>query len=149
MTATFVWIPLISGLASDCEFEMPADEASLNEAESKLDVRLPESLRSVLLESNGTTVEHGLGLIWSTDRIVETNLQFRQDPSLRELYMPFDSLLFFGDAGTGDQFGFPIHAGQISRPHVFVWDHEDDSRMWAAPSLKTYIEWCLTGKLKV
>ena len=28
-------------------------------------------------------------------------------------------------------------------------DHEDDSRTWIASSLKQYIEWSLTGKIKV
>jgi hypothetical protein len=33
----------------------------------------------------------------------------------KELYMPFDCLLFFADAGNGDQFGYPICDGVIRR----------------------------------
>jgi hypothetical protein len=63
--------------------------------------------------------------------------------------MPFDNLLFFADAGNGDQFAFPIQAGEVRRPDVFCWNHEDDSRIWVAPSLEKYLEWWLTGKLTV
>lgn len=83
------------------------------------------------------------------DRIVEVNLMFRQNANFRELYMPFDHLLFFGDAGNGDQFAFPIQSdGLIHRLDVFVWNHEDDSRSWVARSLKDYLDRWLTGRLK-
>jgi len=64
--------------------------------------------------------------------------------------MPFNHLLFFGDAGNGDQFAFSIHAdGKIYRPDVFVWNHEDDSRTWIAPSLKTFFEWWSAGRISL
>jgi len=63
--------------------------------------------------------------------------------------MPFDSLLFFADAGNGDHFSYPIQSGIIQKSDIFVWSHEDDSRTWVAPSLEKYLEWCLTGKMKV
>jgi hypothetical protein len=63
--------------------------------------------------------------------------------------MPFDHLLFFADAGNGDHFAFALHAGVVRRPDVFAWNHEDDSRNWAAPSLEKYLEWWLTGRLKL
>jgi hypothetical protein len=61
--------------------------------------------------------------------------------------MPFDSFLFFGDAGNGDQFAFTICGGIVRRPDVFAWDHENDSRSWVAPSLRSYLDWWLTGKI--
>ena len=63
--------------------------------------------------------------------------------------MPFDNLIFFADAGNGDQFAFPIVSGEVRQNKVFVWDHEDDSRRWVAPSLQSYLEWWLTGKLGI
>lgn len=64
--------------------------------------------------------------------------------------MPFEHLLFFGDAGNGDQFAFPIHAdGTINRPDIFLWNHEMDSRSWIAPSLKLYFEWLLSGRIEL
>jgi hypothetical protein len=63
--------------------------------------------------------------------------------------MPFDHLLFFADAGDGDQFAFGILNGEIRNPDIFVWNHENDSRTWVAPSLDVYLEWWINGKLKV
>ena len=58
--------------------------------------------------------------------------------------MPFDPLLFFADAGNGDQFAFPITTAG-ARNDVFVWTHEDDSRRWYAASLDKYVAWWLSG----
>ena len=69
---------------------------------------------------------------------------FRRDPEFARLYMPFEPLLFFADAGNGDQFAFVIR----DRPaDVFVWDHESDSRSMVAPGLATYLEWWLDGRI--
>ena len=62
--------------------------------------------------------------------------------------MPFDPLLFFDDAENGDQFAFSILKGEIRRPDVFAWNHEDDSRQWVAPSLAKYLESSLNGTMK-
>ncbi len=67
------------------------------------------------MESDGIEGEYGPGLIWLLDRIVEDNLCFRGHTDFNELYMPFDCLLFFADAGGGDQFAFLINAGGTTR----------------------------------
>lgn len=127
----------------------PASDHDLRAAETALSVALPEALRELLLETDGVDGEYGLGLIWPAARIREDNVRFRNDPEFTELYMPFEPLLFFADAGNGDQFAFVILAGAITRPDVFAWDHEDDSRTWVAPSLEKYLEWWLSGRLKL
>jgi hypothetical protein len=99
------------------------------------------------LESNGVRGEFDLHLIWPIERIREDNLAFRGNPDFPPLYMPFDSLVFFADAGNGDQFAFVVLNGQINRNDVFVWDHENDSRTWVAPTLADYLDWWLSGKL--
>ena len=104
-------------------------------------------LRSLLLESNGVTGEFGLGLIWPIERLEADNLEYRSNPEFRELYMPFDPLLFFADAGNGDQFAFSILAGEVRRPDVFAWCHESDGRSWVAPTLEQYLERWLAGKI--
>jgi hypothetical protein len=126
-----------------------ASESAIQHAEQALGVLFPDDLRSCLLESDGIEGEYGLGLVWSLERIVRENQSFRETAAFRELYMPFDCLLFFADAGNGDQFAFSIQAGEIRRDDVFVWNHENDSRTWAAPSLSKYLEWWLSGKLTV
>lgn len=104
----------------------------------------------LLHETNGVEGEYGLGLVWPVERIVEDNLDFRKNEGFRDLYMPFGHLLFFADAGNGDQLAFPIHADSlIHRPDVFAWNHEDDSRSWVAPSFEKYLDWWLTGKIEL
>jgi len=105
-------------------------------------VALPGDLTSLLSETNGVTDRYGAGLIWSTDRVISDNQSFRE--SFAELYMPFDALLFFADAGNGDQFAFPLTSAG-ARDDVFVWDHESDSRRWYASSLEQYLTWWLGG----
>jgi hypothetical protein len=105
---------------------------------------LPEDLAALLRESNGIEGEYGAGLIWPAERIVSENLTMREDAELATLYMPFDPLLFFADAGNGDLFAL---LPTIRRPDVFVWNHEDDSRTWVAPNLAKYLEWWLTGRI--
>ncbi|MGE5772148.1 MAG: SMI1/KNR4 family protein [Hyphomicrobiales bacterium] len=126
---------------------MGASESELVSAEDALGVRFPKQLRNCLLETDGMDDEYGFAIIWPLERIVRDNQQFRNNADFKELYMPFDCLLFFADAGDGDQFAFPIQAGEIRRDDVFVWNHEDDSRSWVAPSLVKYVEWRLAGKL--
>lgn len=145
-----MWIELIRSMTAECEFSAPATEERLFNAESVLGIELPHDLRHLLSESDGVSGEYGSGLVWPLDRIVEDNRHFRASTAFREIYMPFDHLLFFADAGNGDQFAFPIHAdGVIHRPDVLAWNHEDDSRTWVAPSLKLYLEWWLSGRIKL
>ena len=144
-----MWIELIRSYCEDCEFSESASSKDIETVEHELNVSLPGSLTSVLLESNGIVGENGLGLLWATDRIRSENLNFRTREDFKGLYMPFDHLLFFADAGNGDQFAYPIQNGQINRNDIFVWNHEDDRRTWAAPDLKRYFEWWLTGEMGI
>jgi len=57
--------------------------------------------------------------------------------------------LFFADAGNGDQFAYKIEDGQVKSPDIYVWNHEDDSRIRIAPSLRAYLEGWLQGTLSV
>jgi hypothetical protein len=145
-----MWKELIQKLTDKCEFMAPTTADQLDAAEEKLGVKFPDDLRSLLGESDGIEGEYGLGLVWPLDRIVEDNLNFRRSENFRDIYMPFDHLLFFGDAGNGDQFAFSIHAdGVIHRFDVFAWNHEDDSRNWVAPSLEIFFDWWSSGKINL
>ena len=142
------WSKLISELEPKATFHPPASAEALQRLETFFSIRLPDDLRSILEQSDGVEGEYELGLVWSSGRIIKDNETFRTYPEFRRLYMPFDPLLFFGDAGNGDQFAFTICAGTV-RPDIFVWDHENDSRTWVAPDLSTYLTWWLSGKLTV
>ena len=99
-----MWKELIAGLHKDHKFNPSASEEDIVSAETKLAVSFPEELRSLLKESNGVIGPIGLGLIWTTQEIVENNLAFRNNEEYGDLYMPFDCLLFFSDSGCGDQY---------------------------------------------
>ena len=137
-------------------FDPPAPEAAILEAEQGLGVELPGELRSLLAETNGVKESMELPggateigyLIWPVERIKEDNLKFRKELNYGQIYMPFDHLVFFADAGNGDQFAYAVLDGQVRRSDIFAWNHEDDSRKWVAPSLKTFVEWFLWGKIK-
>jgi len=144
-----MWRETLQKMSSDLTFMAPATDAEIDQINVELGIQPPDELRSLLAESNGVDGEYGLGLLWDVARIIEDNRRFRSIPDFAELYMPFDCLLFFGDAGNGDQFAFPVLKGSVRRPDIFVWNHEDDSRSWAAPSLQTYFDWWLSGKLTI
>ena len=144
-----MWCDLVRTVCENPEFHTPTGKAVIFAAENALKHQIPDELSNLLCESNGIEGDYGLGLIWPVERIEEDNLQFRTNPAFKDLYMPFDCLLFFADAGNGDQFAFAVCNGKVQRPDIFVWNHEDDSRTWVAPSLQRYLEWWLTGKIKV
>lgn len=145
-----MWRERIQNLTKAAVFNPPVDEETLSKSSMALNVVLPVELQELLAESDGVNGEYGLGLIWNCERILTDNLNFRNNTVFSDLYMPFDTLLFFADAGNGDQFAFPIQRdGQIHRPDVFVWNHENDSRAWVAPSLEMYLDWWLTGKITI
>lgn len=88
-------------------------------------------------------------LIWSTSQIVEGNVFFRNFDDYKDIFMPFNNLLFFSDAGNGDLFAFAILNGSIRKGDIYVWNHEDDSRMWIASSLEEFIRGWSTGKISI
>lgn len=143
-----MWCEFIENISSNCRFNQSSAWAEIDQVKRELNVDLPDELGDLLKESNGVFGEYDLGLLWSTESILKRNREFRSSEDFKDLYMPFDCLLFIADAGNGDQFAYSIVNGQIRRNDIFVWNHEDDSRTWVAPNLKKYLEWSLTGKIQ-
>jgi hypothetical protein len=144
-----MWIDFIKSTTVECGFFSPASIDQILLVEKQFNLILPSEFKDIISETNGVEGAYGLGLIWSLDRIVEENQRFRNLDAFKVLYMPFDSLFFFADSGTGDQFAFPILGGVTCKDDVFVWGHEDDSRKWVAPSVSKYLEWWLEGIIKI
>lgn len=120
----------------DVELRDPAIAAFLADIEEQLGQPIPLPLRALLTETDGIAAHYGTEFIWTSERILTENLDFRRSEQLKTLYMPFDSLMFFGDNGGGDQFAF---VRTPERDDVFVWDHETDSRTWISPSLERFL----------
>ena len=123
----------------------PATQRALRAAQERLGHGLPDDLRVLLEESDGIQGEYDLALVWPVDRIAQDNFHFRTNADFADLYMPFDGLLFFADAGNGDQFFVSLSGNN----EVYVWDHEDDSRTWVASTVLGYLEGWMRGHLKV
>jgi hypothetical protein len=136
------------------DFNSPVKEGSLKELKSQFNLsELPIELEELYTQTNGINEmlrDQKIGdLVWSIDRVIEVNREYRNHLGFRELYMSFDQLLFITDAGNGDLFGFVTLNGKFDRNDIFVWNHEDDSRTWIAPNLTKFIEWWLGGKIKI
>ncbi|MEK3705161.1 SMI1/KNR4 family protein [Paenibacillus sp. FSL R7-0198] len=143
-----MWKEYFKGISEEYAFSSPASGDEIAKVESLFQVTLPHELKEMLLETNGLRAIYDLGLIWSVDRIKNENKHYRDD-HFQEYYMPFDNLIFFGESGIGDLFAFPVTGEGICRDDVFVWNHENDSRKWVAPSVSKYVEWSLQGKIKI
>jgi hypothetical protein len=73
--------------------------------------------------------------------IVEHNRSFRTNPDFALLYMPFDSLLFFGATGNGDQCAYRLLGGNVlPTSGIYRWDHENDNREWIAGDLEDFLK---------
>lgn len=136
-----MWRALVSRLFADPVFSPPATADQLQEVERTFGLVLPADLKSFLLESNGVAARYRAPLVWSAAEMIEQNLLFRRSADFAALYMPFDSLFFFGAEGNGDQFAYRILAGQIRETSwIYEWDHESDDREWFAHGLQDYFE---------
>lgn len=144
-----MWRKLVASLVPEHKLLPPASMEEVEKAEKAIGTPLPADLAALLLETNGVLGAYELGMVWPVERIARDNTEFRSSRNLRELYMSFESLLFFGDAGNGDQFAFAVIDGQVRREDIYAWNHEDDSRVWVAPSLQRYFEWSAAGKIKL
>ena len=144
-----MWKQYIQSDTTGYHFAEPAVKSDISQIKEQLQVDLPTDLLELLSETNGVFDEFNCPLVWSTNQIIKDNLSFRNFNDYKDIYMPFDHLLFFSDAGNGDLFGFPILNGSIQRDDVFVWDHESDSRKWVASSLKDFIEGWANGSISV
>lgn len=135
------WKPLIKKAASDAEFNEPASEQQLAAVEQALGVQLPQDLRELLLDSDGVRANYGAEVIWSSLEIQRQNKTYRSEMDFKELYMPFDHLLFFGEDGGGDLFAYAIQAdGRIHNRDIFRWNHESDERLWSANCLEIFFD---------
>ncbi|AOY16423.1 cell wall assembly protein [Bacillus sp. ABP14] len=143
-----MWKETIHSISSNLSLKNPATKEELIEIQKCLLVELPNDLSQLLQETNGIAGEYG-DFIWSVSKIKTENMNMRNIVDFKDLYMPFDCLLFFADGGNGDLFGYSILNGIVQRDDIYVWNHENDSRTWVAPSLETFMKWWESGKITI
>lgn len=144
-----IWKNTIRSVSTQVYFKNPATEEEWMSIKEALNVDLPLDLLELFKDTNGVFDEFGCPYVWSTNQIIQDNLFFRNYDDYKDIYMPFDHLLFFSETGCGDLFGYPILNGVIQRDDIFVWDHESDSRKWIASSLEDFLEGWISGKISV
>jgi len=142
-----MWKGYISSVSKNSFFKPPASNAEIIQISEELNVKLPNKLFDLYNETNGVFDSFGCPLIWSTSQIVKDNLFFRNFSDYKDIYMPFDHLLFFSDNGCGDLYGYKILNGSIQTEDIYVWNHEDDSRTWVASSLEVFIKGLIIGEI--
>ena len=141
-----MWREMVERICDDCSFFPPADKNAMDEVEAALGTPAPDSLLGLWRETDGVKNRHGG--IWSVRQAVEQNLELRSYPEQNDLYMSFETMFCFADAGNGDLFFFPVQAdGKINRPDVFVWEHETDNRKWVAANLEKFVEQWFHGAM--
>jgi len=136
------WRELVADAAgpdADVQFRDPATPEQLERVETDLGIVLPSSLTELLLESNG--IRCGIE-IFSTQQLIEENRSMRTTPDFRDLYWPFDDIVFFAAEGNGDLFGFKAIGGNAEKWcfSVFEWDHETDSRTYVGGHLHSFLD---------
>lgn len=141
-----MWRELVAKLYPHAKFAPPATLEQVADAETTLGVAFPKDLHDLLFEANGVADEWGASLMWHTAEIIFNNTEYRSDPTFKDLFMPFDSLLFFADEGNGDLYGYAILNNQTDSSNIFVWEHETDSRILHSYSLEQYFLARLTPK---
>ncbi|QHW31672.1 SMI1/KNR4 family protein [Paenibacillus rhizovicinus] len=144
-----MWIHFIKEIDSELGFNEPATMESIQIVEQQLKAIIPQSLRSLLLETDG--VHHSefyYDIFWPVERILKENQNIRNEDDV-EYYDSFDHLLFFSDAGNGDLFAFLVSNGKVESDEVIVWKHENDSRERISSSLEEFVKGWLEGTIGV
>jgi hypothetical protein len=140
----------------------PATAAELYAIENEFRLTLPAELRSLLSQTNGIhgateSASHrncagdaGLSWVLSAADILQYNREVRDensayrymDPDDQSEEQPVDEFLFFSNiAGNGDLHAICLFPVEGFRPfEVILWDHAENRRTLAAPSLSAWIE---------
>lgn len=150
-----------SRFASKPVFHAGVGSQAVAEGEARLNVMFPDSLRSLLQETDGVLELMATGgsewfpnmwVLWRLSDILDRN----GDSRLHCWYSgntagpDYRQLLLFADAGCdGISFGFPVLNDRVCSPRVVAWYPMGDELVETAPSLKTFIAGWLTGTITV
>lgn len=146
------------GIAGKPEFYPAASLATITDTETALNAALPDSLRSLLLETDGVmdlmAIDGGewfesMWLLWKIEEVVEQNRFYRATSGKGTSQRDFSDLVFFSGAGTdGILFAFPVVDG-VCDSRVMVWHPMMDELENLAPSLEKFLRGWLTNTISV
>ncbi len=141
------------------EFYPPVDIAILSKLKKHLNLELPSHLNELYSQTDGIgellkTQENKepilIGyLILKLEEVIQLNLDMRHNHDFLELYMPFDSLFFFSNAGNGDLFAYRILNNKIENHEIYCWNHETDERIKVANDLYSFVTMWIKGEIKI
>ncbi|MDP1442134.1 SMI1/KNR4 family protein [Priestia megaterium] len=140
-----MWKDLIRTTSTECVFEEPASMEDIAVLEKLFNIQIPDELKTLLCETNGTNDSNGNPIIWSTEQIIRENLNLGE--RIEDTYILFNNLLFV--AGDGDMFGYSTSEGVIKQNNIYVWNYENNRRKQVATSLKKFIEGRINRKLSI
>lgn len=127
----------------------PVQRKVLKTAQEELKTAQEELKRFYEFSNGLQEYIEGVGIIgeviWNIERLVKENQAYRHSEIMKEIYEPFDNILFFGDAGNGDRFGYLIDSE--NKNNIISWNHENDERLLIATNLKKFVESWTTGKI--
>jgi hypothetical protein len=131
-----MWRESVRSAVPGARLAKAATVRSIRSVERALAVSLPADLQALLRETNGVVTASGLEIVWGAGEIIDRNRGMRELQTEDGLYRPFDSLLFFGEAGNGDLFGYRLDDGAEEGQPILGWDHETDERLPLAADLQ-------------
>lgn len=137
------------------ELHPPTTQAELSQAAKRLKTRLPDSLRGLLLETNGVMRMMSIDgnewfeefwTVWPVEKIVEENEWLREQYGDRGV----SRFVFFAGAGAdGVHFGFLCRDEFQPDAPVFAWYPDETEDKLMAERLDLFLEgWC-SGRLSV
>ncbi len=140
------------------EYRPPAEALRLAETEAALGAILPESLKSLLMQSdgvmdmmsiNGDEWFESMWLVWTVEELAKQNRYHRASRENLVSSRDFLHLLFFAGAGAdGILFAFVVEGGSCL-PQVMAWHPITCEINEVAPSLDEFLKGWLTGTITV
>lgn len=138
-----MYIELVRSYMQDNKYirpQSPATEEEICDAENKLNVSFPNTLRTLLSEMNGDRY-----LFYSAEDIVKTNL------SSRSAFVEFADLscyLFIAGNGCGDYYCYRIDNGIVQPSPIYIWEHESFQAKVVAANLEEMIHLYYQDKIQ-
>lgn len=136
-----MWLKLISDLSKDYKTHLPLSDEWIVKGLSDLDVTLNDSLKLLLLETDGL-YDFGqfLWIVWNVRDLSAYNLAMRNDQKFADMGYSFTDIFFFSNAGVdGILFGFPIVDDTLNS-HIVSWHPKTDERTQIADDLADYLK---------